>query len=85
MGWAELPLRAMSKQEGPLPAHILGGRATANAFAKKHARRRRQLRKLRERGGLTWDEIGRVMGISKQAARAMYKRHFSTGIGGTAA
>jgi hypothetical protein len=55
------------------PAHILGGQATARYFARKNAAVRGRVRALRE-AGLTFEEIARVLEISRQRAHAIYHR-----------
>jgi hypothetical protein len=55
------------------PAHIQGGRATARWWAEQKAAQRERIDRLRS-AGLSFQEIGKVMGISRQRARLIFNR-----------
>lgn len=62
----------MSKE--PKPRHVLGGEATARRFARENAEIRARVRQMRDQGGLTFEEIGRVLAITRQWACAIYHK-----------
>lgn len=54
------------------PPHILGGQATAAMFARRSAPIREKVRRMKEDAQMTFEEIGKALGISRARAHAIY-------------
>jgi hypothetical protein len=58
------------------PFQVLGGRATSRRYARENAEVRAKVAAMKA-AGMTFEEIGRALQMSRQRAHAIYHRHIA--------